>query len=276
MADLDGLAFKKTYIAGRAALVASDLHAEEWLAKISDGAELIMSGRRPRNIKHHKKLFWILRHVINNTEEKWADEKALLHELKLATGLTVRRPSILVDNALPRHIQYFVDGLVSLADNPIVRGIPLASRLLTGSASLIRGLYRKTLEVHIPGSISFESMSQDRFDLWYENATHILATRVLHCEPQELRDAVIEMVGQDEPRPKRQKKEKQDGTNVDAQPVGGHYDQLDQGNGRLLGGDHQGSDGEGGAVLRDRAGHGSPDAVEEAEGRPSEQARSDT
>lgn len=47
----------------------------------------------------------------------------------------------------------------------------------------------------VPGSISYASMDQIKFKEWFDQATHILATRVLHCAPQELVDEVMSMCG---------------------------------------------------------------------------------
>jgi hypothetical protein len=45
----------------------------------------------------------------------------------------------------------------------------------------------------IPGSISYASMDQTKFKEWFDQATHLLATRVLQCAPQELIDEVVAM-----------------------------------------------------------------------------------
>lgn len=90
MPDLDGLLFRKAWISGRACLVAADLHADEWLARITDDKALVLSGRRTRNPRHLAKLFVLLREVVTNTDT-WPNEKELLRDLKEATGLSAVR-----------------------------------------------------------------------------------------------------------------------------------------------------------------------------------------
>ena len=86
MTDLEGRAFTKRRVAGITCLVPSDTHAEEWLATIGLNKEVIVQGRRVRNIKHHRLLFAVLRLVFENTD-LWESETNILDELKMLTGL---------------------------------------------------------------------------------------------------------------------------------------------------------------------------------------------
>lgn len=103
MTDLDARAFRKR---GKS-LVAADVMADEFLDGIRDGAEVLVSVRRPRNPRHHRLLFALLRKVVENTED-WADEEELLGDLKLATGHVERRVNLLTGEAyaVPRSISY--------------------------------------------------------------------------------------------------------------------------------------------------------------------------
>jgi hypothetical protein len=47
----------------------------------------------------------------------------------------------------------------------------------------------------VPGSISFAAMDQTKFSAWFDQAVHLLATRVLKCAPQELIDEITAMAG---------------------------------------------------------------------------------
>lgn len=89
MSDLDGRCFIKR---GNN-LVAADFAAEEFLAGIPDGREVLVSVRRPRSPQHHRWFFAMLRKVVENSE-RWGSEDDLLDDLKIATGHAVRRVNI--------------------------------------------------------------------------------------------------------------------------------------------------------------------------------------
>lgn len=141
MSDLDGLCFVKR----NGALVPRDFHADDFMATIKEGREIMVTARRPRNPAHHR-LLWAMLHKVVENSDQWPNENALLDELKLATGLAEIRVNLLT-------------------------GKPYA----------------------VPGSISFSSMDQTKFKAWFDQATHLLATRVLQCAPQELVDEVVAM-----------------------------------------------------------------------------------
>lgn len=146
--DLDGRSFTKR----NGHLVPSDVMADEMLAGIKEGREVLVSVRRARNVKHHRLLFAALNKVVENSD-KWPNAGALLDELKLATG----------------HAEIRVN-------------------LLTGKPYAV------------PASINFAAMSQDEFGPWFEQAVHILATKVLRVAPEALRLEISEMT---EPRAAR-------------------------------------------------------------------------
>jgi hypothetical protein len=189
MTDLNGRMMERTVIQGKPALVPADLMAEEWILKQPIGAKIKMTGRKPRNPKHHSKLFALLRKCVENTQDIWADETALLEELKHATGLSIERRCVLLDDALPTHIKTMVENLELLAKTHVTH-----ARLLTGAATLIKALYEQTLTIHIIGSIAFDAMDQDRFNDWYEKALQLLAVQVLGVAPDALRQEIEEMI----------------------------------------------------------------------------------
>lgn len=91
MTDLEARCFIKR----DNSLVPADVAAEEFLAGIKNGREVVVSIRRARSPQHHRWFFGMLRKVLENTEDRWADEDDLLDDLKLATGHTVRRVNML-------------------------------------------------------------------------------------------------------------------------------------------------------------------------------------
>jgi hypothetical protein len=142
MSDLDARSFVKR----QGKLVPADIMADELLSGIAEGREVLVSIRRPRNPRHHRLLFALLRKVRDNNEQ-WASDQELLDDLKLATGLFETRVNLVTKKAYA-----------------------------------------------VPGSISFASMSQDAFRVWFDQVLVVLATNVLGCTTEELRNEIIEMV----------------------------------------------------------------------------------
>jgi hypothetical protein len=95
--DLDGRCFVRR---GRA-FVPADLAADELLASVEDGAEVIFTIRRPRSPQHHRWFFSMLRKVVDNTE-LWPDEEELLLDLKDAVGMSKRRRNPLTGRTVER------------------------------------------------------------------------------------------------------------------------------------------------------------------------------
>lgn len=91
MTDLDA----RCFIRKGNSLVAADFAAEEFLAGIPQGREVTVTVRRPRSPKHHRWFFKLLREVVSNTDDRWANEDDLLDDLKLACGHFTRRANIM-------------------------------------------------------------------------------------------------------------------------------------------------------------------------------------
>lgn len=88
MTDLEARCFKKVRnpATGRSGLVPLDEPADDLMASLPDGKEVLVTIRRARNPKHHRLLWALLKTVVENTD-RWPDERALLDSLKLETGL---------------------------------------------------------------------------------------------------------------------------------------------------------------------------------------------
>jgi hypothetical protein len=76
-------------------LVSSDFAAEEFLAGIKNGREVVVSVRLARSPQHHRWFFSLLRKVVDNTDNLWGDEDDLLDDLKFAVGHVRRRVNLL-------------------------------------------------------------------------------------------------------------------------------------------------------------------------------------
>lgn len=81
MSDLDG----RCFIRRGNTLVPADFAAEELLASIKPGREVIVTIRKARSPKHHRFFFATLRKVVEATG-MWLNENHLLDNLKIAIG----------------------------------------------------------------------------------------------------------------------------------------------------------------------------------------------
>lgn len=67
------------------ALIPADIHAEELMSSIKDSKDILLRVFKPRNVQHHRKLFAILKCVVDNSEQ-YNDIDELLVIVKLAVG----------------------------------------------------------------------------------------------------------------------------------------------------------------------------------------------
>jgi hypothetical protein len=88
-------------------LYPSDEFAVEFCAKLRDGAEILLSARKPRSVRQHRLLFALLRTVVRNSDQ-WANERVLLDDLKVVTRLFDQRINALtgVPYLVPRSISF--------------------------------------------------------------------------------------------------------------------------------------------------------------------------
>ena len=102
MTDLEGRCFVKR----DGKLCPVDIAADDLMASIPDGKEVILTIRQPRSPEHHRWWFALLRKVVSNSN-RWNDEAELLDVLKIATGWT--KPIVLHDGTIyrrPRSINF--------------------------------------------------------------------------------------------------------------------------------------------------------------------------
>jgi len=89
------------------ALVPADFNADDTIHDIPEGAEVLVSIRQPRNPKHHRWFFALLRKVIDNTDGRWKNEEELLFALKMATGHCEPSPALTGEVVLfPKSISF--------------------------------------------------------------------------------------------------------------------------------------------------------------------------
>lgn len=129
-------------------LTPHDVMADDELRSIPEGKQVLISIKTPRNPRHHRLLWALLKKVTDNSD-LWATPTEFLNDLKIVSGLTEKRYS------------HF-----------------------TGE------------EYRIPKSISFSSMSQKNFDIWFSRAIYIIARDVLKCLPNELEAEILAMIGE--------------------------------------------------------------------------------
>lgn len=106
--DLNARAFVKRAQSKGPCLVPRDIMADEWLATVKLDAELLLRIDKPRNPKHHRLLMAILKFVMDNTEGRYRLMDDLLDDLKIATGLTIRKVNVLtgVEYLMPKSIAF--------------------------------------------------------------------------------------------------------------------------------------------------------------------------
>lgn len=97
MSDLDA----RCFVLRNGALFPADFAAEEFIAGIPNGKEVLVTIRRPRSPQHHRWFFAMLRKVSDNSDN-WGDEDDLLDDLKHAVGHVERRQNILTGETLAR------------------------------------------------------------------------------------------------------------------------------------------------------------------------------
>jgi len=90
VSDLNGVVMKRK--AG--ALVPADFNADDVIHGIPEDAEVVVTIRLARNVKHHRWFFALLRKVIDNTDMRWKNEEELLFALKMATGHCEPSPAL--------------------------------------------------------------------------------------------------------------------------------------------------------------------------------------
>ena len=83
MTDLEGRCFVKR----NGSLHPVDVAADDMMASIPDGKEVILTIRQPRSPEFHRRFFAILRRVCENSDI-YQDEEELLSCLKIACGHT--------------------------------------------------------------------------------------------------------------------------------------------------------------------------------------------
>lgn len=128
-------------------LAAADAISAEAILKAESNQVFSVTLHRPRNGKHHRKLFALLKIVFDN-QETFATLEALLDALKMATGLFDIRQT--------------------------VDGIPFT----------------------VPRSISFASMCQSEFEVFYDKVMDVIVTKILPgVNRKDLEAQVLEIIG---------------------------------------------------------------------------------
>jgi len=90
VSDLEG----RCFIRRGNHLVPADVHADEMMATIKEGREVIVSIRKARSPKHHRWFFAMLRKVVDATD-LWGHTDNLLDDLKHAVGHVARRINVI-------------------------------------------------------------------------------------------------------------------------------------------------------------------------------------
>ena len=83
----------------------ADEQSEDWLRKIANGECIMVEARKSRNIQHHRKLFALLKLVVENIDQPITVDM-LLGIIKLRTGYCDVIQTAKGDVALPKSIAF--------------------------------------------------------------------------------------------------------------------------------------------------------------------------
>lgn len=143
MPDVDYLIFKKTL----GALRPADDAAAQALQKIPMDKEVAIKIKRPRNIRHHRLFFALLKIVFEN-QEVYKSEAALLAAIKIATGHCT--PIVLTDGT-----RAFIPSSISFAAMDQTQFDAFYERVCTlVCAKIIPNLSREDLQAEIMTMVS--------------------------------------------------------------------------------------------------------------------------
>lgn len=162
MADLSGKMFQRE----GDRLAPADLHAAEFLEGLPQGQRILIDHRSPRHPEHHAAFFAMLTLVCENSEG-FSDPENLLDHLKLAVGHTrvairARAPDG-EEEELAEKLEAFME--TSMPPN----AAPMFGQMLN--------YLRRDVEfIHIPGSISFASMSEQDFTRFEKRCLYVIET----------------------------------------------------------------------------------------------------
>lgn len=136
-----------------------------------------------RAFTKRKGALWPSDPISDELLEKLPDGKEVLLTIRRARN--VRHHKLLW--AMLRKVVENTDGQWP-NENALLDELKLATGLAEVRVNLLTGN-----PYAVPGSISFASMDQTKFKEWFDQATHLLATKVLRCSPQTLVDEVVAM-----------------------------------------------------------------------------------
>lgn len=139
--------------------------AMEFHSKTKPDTNIIMTGKRPRNEKHHRKFFKLCQIIVENTDRyRTSDEVCTM--FKIATGhveAKLKKPD--------RQSRLWASEIEKMADK----------KDSTQHAMLqdIAAFLREGQTVYVPKSISFESMAQDKFEEFYDSCIRLTCKYII-------------------------------------------------------------------------------------------------
>ena len=133
--------------------------AREFHMKAKPGGNVMMTGKRPRNEKHHRKFFKLC-HIIMENTDRYRNVDEVCTMFKIATGHSdVKAMS---PNNREKKLADYLEGWGNRINS--------SHHDYGGATELIEAakILRSGKDIHIPKSISFESMPQDDFNKFYD------------------------------------------------------------------------------------------------------------
>lgn len=179
--DLDGVCVRKEMVGGRLVLVPGDERAAEFIAKLTDKKDVLVTIRSPRSPDHHKFFFKYLSRVIENTDNVWSDVEELLEAVKFATGHTTRFRRIINPHAQDMALANDITSetlYVRRQGQGLNLGNVWFEKLESSKVTKIVMALRRGADEYITKtkSINFASMGEEKFKAFHDKAVLALNT----------------------------------------------------------------------------------------------------
>lgn len=172
MGDLEGRLFQRQ---GNH-FVPVDYGAQDMVESIPEGAQILLTSRRPRSGKNHAHFFAILNKAVEHLDT-YQDVDDLLDAIKIAVGHT---RTVVLAYSQNKKQEELAERIEAYLDRP---GIDITARVMF--KEMIDILRDDQRVIFLPKSINFASMPEDKFQRFKDRAMFVL-TKLLGFDATDL------------------------------------------------------------------------------------------